>query len=55
METMAQPGVIANHARGQLNRENEYFPVPIRAWEFGPARRVRQSRPKSACSSSYSG
>ena len=24
-------GKVANPARGQLNRENEYFPVPIRA------------------------
>ena len=22
---------VANPARGQLNRENEYFPVPVRA------------------------
>ena len=36
---------------GQLNsRENEVFPVPVRAREFGLARRVRQSRPASACS-----
>ena len=26
-----QPGMVANPARGQLNRENEYFPVPVRA------------------------
>ena len=26
---------IANPARGQLNRENYIFPVPVRAWEFG--------------------
>ena len=26
-----QPGKAANPARGQLNRENEYFPVPVRA------------------------
>ena len=24
-----QPGKVANPARGQLNRENEYFPVPV--------------------------
>ena len=24
-----QPGKVANPARGQLNRENEYFPVPF--------------------------
>ena len=26
-----RPGKIANPARGQLNRENEYFPVSVRA------------------------
>ena len=26
-----QPGKVANPARGQLSRENEYFPVPVRA------------------------
>ena len=25
-----QPGKVANPARGQLNRENEYFPAPVR-------------------------
>ena len=25
------PGKVANPARGQLERENEYFPVPVRA------------------------
>ena len=52
---MDQPGKIANPARSQLNRENNHFPVPVRAWEFGLARRVRQSSPASACSSPYSG
>ena len=47
------PGKVANPARGQLNRENEYFPVPVRASEFGLARRVQQSRPASACLSPY--
>ena len=28
-KSMNQPGKIANPARGQLNRENEYFPVPV--------------------------
>ena len=28
---MDQPGKLANPARGQLNRENEYFPVRVRA------------------------
>ena len=54
-KSMDQPGKVANPARGQLNRKNEYFPVRVRAWEFGLARRVRQSRPASACSSPYSG
>ena len=30
-KSMAQPGKVANPARGQLNRKNEYFPVPVRA------------------------
>ena len=30
-KSMDQPGEVANPARGQLNRENEYFPVPVRA------------------------
>ena len=30
-KSIDQPGKVANHARGQLNRENEYFPVPFRA------------------------
>ena len=42
-------------ARGQLNRENEYSPIPVRAWEFRLAGRVQPSRPtSSAFSSSYS-
>ena len=28
-----QPGYVANLACGQLNRENEYFPVPVRTPE----------------------
>ena len=47
---MDQPGKVANRARGQLNEENEYSPVPVRALEFGLARRVQPSRPASACS-----
>ena len=26
-----QPGKVANYARGQLNRENVFIPVPVRA------------------------
>ena len=49
-KSMDQPGKLANPARGQLNRENEYSPVPVRAWEFGLTGRVQPSRPASACS-----
>ena len=49
-QSMDQPGKVANPARDQLNRENEHFPVLVRALEFGIARRVRPSRPASACS-----
>ena len=30
-QSMDQPGQVANPACGQLNRENEYFPVSVRA------------------------
>ena len=30
-KSMDQPGKVTNLARGQLNRENKYFPVPVRA------------------------
>ena len=30
-KNMDQPGKVANPARGQLNGENEYFPVRVRA------------------------
>ena len=30
-KSMDQPSKVANRARGQLNRENEYFPVRVRA------------------------
>ena len=43
---MDQPGKVANPARGQLNRENEYSPVPVRAREFGLARRVQPPVPR---------
>ena len=47
---MDKPGKVANPVRGQLNRENEYSPVPVHALEFGLARRVQSSRLASACS-----
>ena len=31
-KSMDQPDKVANSARGQLNKENEYFPVPARAF-----------------------
>ena len=30
-KSIHQPDNVANPARGQLNREKEYFPVPVRA------------------------
>ena len=30
-KSVDQPGKVANPARGQLNRENEYFPACVRA------------------------
>ena len=40
--------MVANLARGQVNREKSkkksFFPVPVRACEFGLARQARSSR-----------
>ena len=41
---------VANPARGQLNSFFFFLPVPVRAWQFGLARRVRQPRPAPSCS-----
>ena len=42
-----QPGKVANiYVRGQLNRENKYFTVPVRAREFGLARRFGSPVPR---------
>ena len=50
-QSMDQPGKIANPSRrGQLNRGNEYSPVPVRAQKFGLTSRIQPSRPASACS-----
>ena len=49
-QSMDQADTVANPACGQLNRENEYSPVPVRASEFGLERQVQPSRPASACS-----
>ena len=45
---MDQPGMVANPARGQLNRKNGMFPVPVCVRELGLARRVWPYRPASA-------
>ena len=37
--------LFANPTRGQLNMENNVYPVPVRAGEFDFARLVRPSRP----------
>ena len=44
--SMDQPrmDMVAYPARGQLNREHEFSPVPVRAGEFGFAKQVRPSR-----------
>ena len=34
-KSIDQSGKVGNPGRGQLNRENEYFPIPVRAWECG--------------------
>ena len=47
---LCQPAKVANLARGQLNRRNGHFPVPVRPGEFDLVIRVRPSRPASACS-----
>ena len=30
-QSLDQPGMVTNPAHGQLNREIEFFPVPVRA------------------------
>ena len=42
--------MVDNSARGQLNREigNYFSSIPVCAWEFGLARRVRSSRSTAA-------
>ena len=48
-QSMDQQSEITNPACGQLNRENECLPFPVRAREFGPARQVWRSHPAPAC------
>ena len=54
-KSMDQPGKVTNSARCPINRGNSYFPVRVRVCEFDLTRRIRQSRPASACSSPHSG
>ena len=49
-KSIDQPGKVANSARDQLNRLNDFFLVLVRACKFGLARWVRPSRPAAACS-----
>ena len=51
---MDEPGEVGNRGGGEVKRENEYSPFPVRACEFSLARRVQPSRPASACSCPYS-
>ena len=52
---MDQPGKVVNPARGQLNKEDDYLPVPVCAREFCFDIRVKPSRPAStAAAGSYS-
>ena len=39
-QSMGHPGIVANPARGQLNRGKIMFPFPVRVREFGPARQI---------------
>ena len=46
-KSMDQKGKVVNPARGQPNsRENEYFPVRVRALEFGLARGLGSPVPR---------
>ena len=48
-KSMGQSSKVANPARDQLNKEMS-ISVPVRASKLSLARRVRSSRPTSACS-----
>ena len=50
-----QPGKVANPARGQLNSENEHFPVRVRPLEFGLARRFGSPVPRQPALQAESG
>ena len=49
-QSMGQPGMVANPARGQLNRETLFFSLSSSAHENSVSREIRPSRPASACS-----
>ena len=44
-KSIDRPGKVANPARGQLNREEECFPVRVRAWQFGLMKQVPSAVP----------
>ena len=46
-QSIVQPGIVPNPARGQPAEENDVFPAALRVWDFGLARRVRPSLPAS--------
>ena len=55
-KSMNQPGKVANPARGELNREYDFFPCPrsrLKIWSRETASVVVPSRPASAGSPPY--
>ena len=54
-QSMDQPRKVANPARGQLNRENGYSPVPVRAWELVSREGFSRPVPRQPAHSPYSG
>ena len=54
-KSMDQPGTVANPARGQLNRKNEYFPCPRSCLIIWSRKTGSAVPPASVCSSPYSG
>ena len=50
---MDQQGKVANPTRGQLNRENEHSPVPVRALELVSRDGFSRPVPRQAESGAY--
>ena len=55
LQSMDQPGKVANPARGQLNRENKYFPVPFAAENSVSRDGFSRPVPRQPAHSLYSG